>query len=132
MLLPLLVGLTACGSSSPARSPAPAGRAEPSAGHARACDRVASPRGDNRAAGTAAHPWRGAQRLANGLRPGMTGCLRAGTYRGGGSAGYVLRFTHGRVRVRSFPGERARLAGVVYVRRGANHVTLTGVDIEDS
>jgi hypothetical protein len=132
-LLSLLAGLVSCGASSsppaPARVEAPA---TSPASAARLCDRVAAPSGHDHAAGTMARPWRTAQRLADGLRHGMTGCLREGTYRGHGHPGYVLRFTRGRVHVRSFPGERARLAGVVYVRHGANHVTVSRVDIEDT
>ena len=44
------------------------------------CDKVAAPSGSDSAAGTAASPYRTAQKLADSLAPGQTGCLRAGLY----------------------------------------------------
>lgn len=122
-LLALAASAAACG---PGAGPAAAG----------GCDRVAAPGGSDRGAGTAAAPFRTAQRLADTLRPGQTGCLRGGVYAERTREGYVLRFGHGGragapVRIQSFPGERAKLAGVVYVPPGSDHVTLADVDIDD-
>lgn len=88
------------------------------------CDRYASP----------ASPG-SAQRLADGLQPGQTGCLRGGEYSGTGSEGYVLRIARGGrerapITIRSAPGERAKLHGIVYVVRGADHFALKGVDLD--
>lgn len=87
------------------------------------CDRYASPGPGH------------AQRLVDGLRPGQTGCLRGGRYVATGRDGYALRVARGGRRkapitVTSAPGERARLRGIVYVVRGANHFKLRGVDID--
>ena len=109
----------------------------PAAG-AEGCDRVASPTGSDRAAGTEQAPFRSAQRLADSLRPGMTGCLREGTYDQVDSAGYVLKVFRGGepgapVTIRSYPGERARLVGgQVYVPQGSDHVRLSGLLVDGS
>ena len=100
---------------------------------AKTCDRVASTAGSDAQPGTAANPYRTAQRLVDSLSAGQTGCLRAGEYTD--SDEYVLRFgragTPGApISVRSYPGERARLVGIVHVPSSADHVRLAHVDIE--
>lgn len=83
-----------------------------------------------------ASPGRGAaQGLADRLGPGKTGCLRPGTYFGSGPEGYVLRLTEGGrrrapVTIRSAPGGRARLRGVIYAVKGADHITLRDLDLD--
>ena len=123
-LTPILAAaaLVACGS---AATPDVAG----------ACERVASPSGSDGAAGTQQAPFRTVQRLADSLRDGETGCLRAGTYDKRQDGGYVLRFRDGGragapVTVRSWPGERAKLEGTIYVPRRAAHVTIRDLDID--
>ena len=87
------------------------------------CDRVASPRGSDANRGTATRPYRTAAKLANSLRPGQTGCLRTGVYRGrvkirrGGRSGAPTR-------IRSHPGERATVRGRLHVANSANHVVI--------
>jgi hypothetical protein len=104
---------------------------------AASCDLVAAPAGSDRASGTAADPLRTPQAIANRLQPGQTGCLRAGSYNGGRDANYyAARFNHGGtpgrpVTLRSYPGERATLAGSVYVAKGANDVTVSHLDVND-
>ena len=77
-----------------------------------ACDKFASPRGSNVVA-----------KLANSLRPGQTGCLRAGVYRGrvrvrkGGRPGAPTT-------IRSAPGKRATVRGRLWVANSANHVVF--------
>src|SRR4051812_34552507 len=44
------------------------------------CDKVASPTGSDRAAGTEAAPYGSFEKLANSLAPGQVGCLRGGRY----------------------------------------------------
>ena len=100
---------------------------------AETCDRFASPSGSDTQSGTAASPYRTAQRLVDSLSAGQTGCLRAGEYTE--TSGYVLSFERAGaagapISVRSYPGERARLMGIVVVPRGSDHVRLTDVDIE--
>jgi parallel beta-helix repeat protein len=88
-----------------------------------ACDKFASPRGSNANRGTAGHPYATVGKLANSLRPGQTGCLRAGTYRGrikvrkGGRAGTPTT-------IRSAPGARATVRGRLWVANSANHVVF--------
>lgn len=135
------VMLSGCGTAAPGSGTAApgSGTAAPGSGgaaRAAACDLVAAPDGSDAARGTVRTPLRTPQRLADALRPGQTGCLRAGSYPGRGREGYVLRFGHGgrsgaRITVRGYPGERARLAGVVYVPRGADSVTLSQLDVDD-
>jgi hypothetical protein len=100
----------------------------------RACTLYASPRGADGAAGTRRQPFRTVQRLADSLGAGQTGCLRGGSYNQVSSGGYVLRARHGGSRgspitIRSYPGERATLVGIVYVPKGASNVTLTALTI---
>ena len=96
-----------------------------------ACDRVASPRGSNRNRGTAAKPYASVGKLANSLRAGETGCLRAGDYRGrvtirkGGARGEPTT-------IRSAPGERARVLGRLHVDNRANHVVIRHLFLDGS
>ncbi len=85
------------------------------------CDRVASPGSDS------------AQQLLDSLRPGETGCLHGGTY--GSSRDNVLYPRRGGepgapLTLRSYPGERARLVGIIDIRHGSDYITLSGLDIE--
>ena len=88
-----------------------------------ACDKVASPRGSNRNSGTARSLYETVAKLANSLRPGQTGCLRAGEYRGrvsirkGGARGAPTT-------IRGAPGERATVLGRLHVDNRANHVVI--------
>ncbi|MEA2125101.1 MAG: hypothetical protein QOI80_1883, partial [Solirubrobacteraceae bacterium] len=100
------------------------------------CNLVAASGGDDRAAGTAAHPLRTPQAVVDRLRAGQTGCLRGGVYGERGDQGYIARFGHGGrpgrpLTLRSYPGERATLAGVVYVTHDAPDVTLADLVIDD-
>jgi hypothetical protein len=101
-----------------------------SPGAARQCDRFASPRGSDRNRGTVRSPFRTPERLIRSLAPGQTGCLRRGVYstdmlnvERGGRKGAPIR-------LRSLPGERARLVGIVQVREGADHVVLSRLTFE--
>lgn len=106
-----LATLAACGSSAP-----------PAAADPR-CDAYAEP-GRN-----------AVQTLADGLGAGETGCLRGGDYVGTGKDGYVLVPGHGGRRgapitIRSAPGERARLRGVIYTPPGSGHFRLSHLSID--
>jgi hypothetical protein len=96
---------------------------------AAACDRVASPLGSDAYPGTLAEPYATADKLANSLSPDQTGCLRAAVYQGdvrvskGGGAGAPTTIT-------SYPGERATVVGRFRVADTANHVTVTGLDLD--
>jgi len=96
------------------------------------CDRVAAPNGSDRNRGTRRAPLRSPQALARVLRPGQTGCLRAGSYRGGQ---FVLSLSHsGRrgapITIRNYPGERVRLLGITQFRHDARWVVLSGLYFE--
>jgi hypothetical protein len=96
---------------------------------AAACDKVAAPLGSDAYAGTVAEPYATADKLANSLAPGQTGCLRAGVFQGdvrvskGGGTGAPTTIT-------SYPGERATVVGRFRVAETANHVTVTGLDLD--
>jgi parallel beta-helix repeat protein len=92
------------------------------------CDKVAATNGSDSAAGTADAPYRTAQKLSDSLLAGQTGCLHAGTY------DEDLRVGHGGrdgapVTIRSYPGERARLLGRLWIARGADYVTIAALDL---
>jgi len=102
----------------------PAARATPTA-----CNKVASPQGSDSGDGSEGAPFRTAQELVDALAPGEVGCLRAGTYGGG------LTFEHGgaagaAIVLRSSPGEEALVTGRVWVKRGANYVTVADLSLD--
>ena len=92
---------------------AAAALSSPASASAADCDKVASP-------GAAV------QSLVDSLAPGQTGCLHGGRYEGnvsmrrGGTA-------DARVTLRSFPGERAEIAGRFSVSDSADFVTVEGL-----
>ena len=92
------------------------------------CTRFAATTGSDGAAGTRAAPYRTVERLADSLRPGETGCLRAGIFDGnvrldrGGNAEAPVTLT-------SHPGERATIRGRLVVAAGADFVTIAGLDL---
>jgi parallel beta-helix repeat protein len=97
------------------------------AGAAPACDKFASTLGLNTNPGTELLPYRTVQKLVNSLSADQTGCLRAGTYPGatvsrGGAEGAP-------VTLQSYPGERAKIIGRVVIEPGADHVTLSSLDL---
>ena len=93
------------------------------------CDRVAAPSGSDSAAGSATSPFRTAQKLAESLAAGQTGCLRAGQYEQdvkvtrGGSSGSPITLS-------SYPGERATLKGRLRITDSANFVTVESLDLD--
>jgi nitrous oxidase accessory protein NosD len=94
-----------------------------------ACDKVASPLGFNSNPGTTTKPYATVEKLAGSLRPGQTGCLRAGVYQRdvkiskGGTPAAPISIT-------SFPGERATLIGRLYVADEANNVVVQQLDLD--
>jgi nitrous oxidase accessory protein NosD len=94
-----------------------------------ACDKVASPLGFNSNPGTTTKPYATVEKLAGSLRPGQTGCLRAGVYQRdvkiskGGTAAAPISIT-------SFPGERATLVGRLYVADEANNVVVQQLNLD--
>lgn len=98
------------------------------------CDRYASPSGTDDGDGSVARPLRTVPQLVATLTAGMTGCLREGTYAESRS-GFIAKFTRGGtadapITLRSHPGERARVVGIIAIMPGANHVHLDELDVE--
>jgi hypothetical protein len=104
---------------------APAG-----ASAASGCTRVASPTGNDKAAGTEAAPFRTFKQLVSVLKPGQYGCLRGGVYdedptiRVSGTPAAPISIT-------SYPGEWATLYGRLSVEDNVTrvivqHMTLDG------
>ena len=94
-----------------------------------ACDKVASPLGSDFNSGSAAKPYATADRLANSLQAGQTGCLRAGVYQGdvkfldGGTSSAPITLT-------SYPGERATVIGRMHISDEANNVVVQQLDLD--
>ncbi len=99
------------------------------------CDRYAGPFGSDAAAGTLPQPYATAQKLALSLDPGQTGCLLAGTYAQEVSGHYVLNVKRSGapgapITIRSAPGQRAQLRGIVQVPAGYHHIVVSNLDID--
>ena len=130
--------LAAASPGDPARSlraarPTAPGAVRPAAASPRACSVIAAPRGsDRRGRGTPRRPYRTLKRLARALRPGQTGCLRAGTY--GSLHNWADLRVSGRrgrrVTIRSYPGETATVVG--YVVLEGSYLTLAHLRIDGS
>jgi hypothetical protein len=95
------------------------------------CTTFASPFGSDAASGSRSAPFRTAQKLADSLSLGEAGCLRAGTYRGnvtlrrGGAPGR-------RATLKSYPAERARILGRLWITESADFVTISSLDLDGS
>jgi hypothetical protein len=94
------------------------------------CSRVASPGGNDKAAGIEAAPFRTFKQLVSSLKPGQYGCLRGGVYdedptiRVSGTPSAPIYIT-------SYPGEWATLYGRLSVEDNVSrvvvqHMTLDG------
>jgi len=95
------------------------------------CDKVASPQGSDSAPGTESQPYRTVQKLGDSLSAGQTGCLRAGTF------SESVKLTHAGapgapITITSFPGERGKLVGRLWVSSSADHVTVSNLDLNGS
>ena len=99
------------------------------------CHRVASPAGNDNAAGTEAAPFRTFKQLISVLEPGQYGCLRGGVYdedptiRVSGTPAAPITIT-------SYPGEWATLYGRLSVEDNVtrvivSHMTLDGAGAPD-
>ena len=76
------------------------------------CDRVAMPGAD-------------AQEFAETLAPGQTGCFRAGEY-----SFEELKVSTPDITLAAYPGEAATLSGRIWVARGADDVTFSGLALD--
>jgi hypothetical protein len=85
---------------------------------ASACAQVASPGSGKRV-----------ERLVRSLRPGQTGCLRGGDYRG--SIELTTRGTATEpITLRSYPGETARLIGRLWLSRDSAYLVIRGLALD--
>ncbi len=90
------------------------------------CTYVASPAGSDANPGTVSAPFQTAQKLADSLSAGETGCLEAGTYyedlkiSAAGTASAPVTLT-------SYPGQVATITGRLWVAQGADYVTVTAL-----
>lgn len=89
------------------------------------CDRVAALNGSDSAAGTASDPFRTAQKLVSSLSSGQAGCLRAGTY----DSDPQVKIATAGIRLTSYPGERAKLVGRLWIAQGADGATVDSLDL---
>ncbi|MFN8121238.1 MAG: right-handed parallel beta-helix repeat-containing protein [Thermoleophilia bacterium] len=94
------------------------------------CDKFAAPGGSDGAAGTAANPYKTAQKLQDSLKPGQVGCLKPGAVfqerlraNGNGRPGAPITMTSG-------PGAgRATLLGELYVPADASDYVYANLKI---
>lgn len=103
----------------------------PTAGAAVHCSRIAAPHGsDQRGNGSHRRPFRTIHRLDISLRPGQTGCLRAGTYGSFASRHWISKSGTWRhpITIRAYPGEHVKLIGWIQIT--ASHTTLSDVEID--
>ena len=104
-----------------------------SAGPPLHCDLFASPSGsDPTGDGSLASPFASLNKLDAVLRPGQTGCLRAGSY-GGISTWHQIDTdgtARGRITIASYPGETATVRG--YVDIEGSYTTLSHLSIDGS
>ena len=92
------------------------------------CDLVAAESGSDSAPGTVEQPLRSVQVLTNSLAPGQTGCLRSGSY-SDPSDNQIHIETPG-VTLTSYPGERATVAGRIWVEDAGDGVTISDLDLD--
>lgn len=89
------------------------------------CDLVAATGGSDLNPGTAERPLRTAQALVDSLSRDETGCLHAGSY----AEDEIAIGTPG-VQLRSYPGERATLAGRIWIQESAPGAALVALDLD--
>jgi hypothetical protein len=97
------------------------------------CDLFASPSGSDSAGdGTLGSPFASLNKLDAVLRPGQTGCLRAGSY-GGTSTWHQIDTdgtARGQITITSYPGESVTVRG--YVDIEGSYTTLSHLKIDGS
>jgi parallel beta-helix repeat protein len=91
---------------------------------------VAAPGGNDAGPGSDTLPYATAQRLALSLGPGEVGCLRQGTYQENVTIARGGSGDDARAVFRSWPGERAKISGRLWVTDSANFVTVEQLDLD--
>ena len=114
-------------------SPSPTPPTPPPAAPPIHCDRYASPSGsDSSGNGGISAPYATINKLDAALRPGQTGCLRAGIY--GSTSTWVQINSSGttssRITIASYPGDWATVRG--YVDIEGSYTTLSHLSIDGS
>jgi len=97
------------------------------------CDLLASPSGSDSAGdGSLGSPFASLNKLDAVLRPGQTGCLRAGSYGGTGTWHQLDTdgTARGQITIASYPGESATVRG--YVDIEGSYTTLSHLSIDGS
>jgi parallel beta-helix repeat protein len=93
------------------------------------CTKFASPTGSDSAQGSLDSPYASVEKLSDSLSPGDVGCLRGGTYdesptvSHGGTASAPVTLT-------SYPGERAKIVGRFWIKKGADYATVANLDLD--
>lgn len=130
-LLAPALSLLFLGSFLPGGSAATGKQTSPTRPHA-GCSRVASPSGNDRSRGSLRLPYRTFNHLVESLRPGMVGCLRAGTYGDRSTVQEINRsgLRGRRIVVTGLGRERPTIAGAVFVSDRADYVTLRHVAVK--
>ena len=91
------------------------------------CDLVAATNGSDSAAGTVGQPFKTPKKLADSLTAGQTGCLRGGTYT---STSITTRISDPGVTLTSYPGERAKLVGRLWVDSNGDGAQVLDLDLD--
>ncbi len=89
-----------------------------------ACDLYAAEGGSASGSGTRSRPFRYAEQVLDALKPGQTGCFRAGTY----SFGDIEIRTPG-ITLAAYRDEAATLEGEIKVRPGGAGTTIEGLTL---
>jgi parallel beta helix pectate lyase-like protein len=113
-----------CSAAAAAGALPAAASAVPTTIAASACTKFASPTGSDSASGSLAAPYATAQKLVSSLGSGQIGCLRAGTYT------QDVSIANAGITLTAYQGEQATLVGRLYVRAGADNVTVTGLNLD--
>lgn len=122
LLAPVVVALLTAGLASPAAGSEVGYSTIPIV-----CDRWASPSGNDAAAGSEAAPYLHVTYLLLQLGEGQTGCLKDGEYNTGADANVTVQ-TPG-VTLASAPGERATLKTRLWIKQGADGVTVVNLNL---
>ena len=99
-----------------------------SASAATSCDLVAATNGSDSAAGSVDAPLKSVQKLVNTLNPGQTGCLRDGSY--ADNSDNEIGIDTPNVTLTSYPGERAKVNGRVWISKTGDGVTVSNLDLD--
>jgi parallel beta-helix repeat protein len=89
------------------------------------CDRFAAPGGSDGGNGSLRAPYRTAEKLADSLSRGQTGCFRAGTYRFSG-----LSLNKPRITLAPYRSEAVTLRGSIKVKPSGHHSTIRGMKLD--